>query len=82
MSYYVYILKSEKDGRYYKGISNDVERRLGEHNRGEEKYTSPYRPWKLLLVIEKANMKEAADLERKLKNLTRERLESFITKYS
>ncbi|MCK6648914.1 MAG: GIY-YIG nuclease family protein, partial [Bacteroidia bacterium] len=30
--YFVYILRSLKDGRFYKGITSDIERRLREHN--------------------------------------------------
>lgn len=34
MSYYVYILKSLKDGKYYIGCTSDVEARLQFHNSG------------------------------------------------
>ena len=33
--YYVYTLKSLKDGNLYTGSTNDLERRLGQHNNGE-----------------------------------------------
>ncbi len=32
--YYVYVIMSEKDGKRYTGITNDLERRLREHNAG------------------------------------------------
>lgn len=32
--YYVYILKSGKNGKLYKGVTNDLKRRLKEHNEG------------------------------------------------
>jgi putative endonuclease len=35
--YYVYILRSQKDGRYYIGYTTNIERRLQEHNRGKNK---------------------------------------------
>lgn len=35
MSGYVYILKSLKNGQYYIGSTNDLERRLIEHNSGK-----------------------------------------------
>lgn len=35
MNNYVYILKSIKDNKYYTGITNNIERRIKEHNRGK-----------------------------------------------
>ena len=34
MPHYVYVLRSEKTGRYYVGSSGDPWQRLGEHNAG------------------------------------------------
>ena len=46
--YYLYILKSNKDGRLYKGITKNLEERIDQHNRGKTKSTKPFRPWKLV----------------------------------
>jgi len=32
--YFVYVLKSKKDGKLYTGITNDIKRRIKEHNKG------------------------------------------------
>ena len=40
-----YILYSEKLNKYYVGSTTDIERRLLEHNRGKEKFTSTGAPW-------------------------------------
>ncbi len=45
MAYFVYAIKSEVDGRIYVGMSEDVERRLSEHNKGKTRSTKGYRPW-------------------------------------
>ena len=45
--YFVYILKSIKDGTYYYGSTNNIEKRLEEHNRGKTRYTKGRMPWKL-----------------------------------
>ena len=45
--YYAYILKSEKDGRYYYGSTDNIERRLAEHNSGKVKATKHRCPFKL-----------------------------------
>jgi predicted GIY-YIG superfamily endonuclease len=38
-------------------------------------------PWELILAIPKETKSNAMELERKLKNLNRKRLEEFIIKY-
>ena len=35
--YYVYLLKSKKDNKFYIGSSSDILRRLNEHNSGKTK---------------------------------------------
>jgi putative endonuclease len=44
MCYFVYILKSLKDGRYYIGSTSDVEKRLVKHNSGGNISTKNRRP--------------------------------------
>ncbi len=48
MSYFVYIIKSLKDNSFYIGSTNDLDRRLSEHNQGLSKYTSAKMPWDLV----------------------------------
>ncbi len=79
--YFVYILYSEKLNKYYKGYTNNVEERLKRHNRGYEIFTSRGVPWTLKLVLEKLTEREAIQLENKLKNLNRKRLEEFIIRH-
>ena len=43
--------------------------------------TKPYAPWINKLMIIKSNRSEAIILEKKLKNLNRQRLLAFIEKY-
>ncbi len=43
--WFVYIIQSEKSGRYYVGYSGDVQKRLDAHNRGEVAATRHLRPW-------------------------------------
>ena len=38
--YFVYIIKSKKDNKFYTGITNDIERRVKEHNKGCSSTTS------------------------------------------
>ena len=46
--YYVYILKSEKTGKMYVGSSEDLRKRISEHNMGKVISTKPFRPWKII----------------------------------
>ncbi|WP_336514362.1 GIY-YIG nuclease family protein [Pollutibacter soli] len=48
MSSYCYILYSVKLDKYYVGSTNDLERRMTEHNRGKERFTKTGSPWKLV----------------------------------
>ncbi|NOX85522.1 MAG: GIY-YIG nuclease family protein [Chlorobi bacterium] len=44
--FFVYILQSEKFGNYYVGHTDNVEKRVKEHNSIDNKsYTSRYQPW-------------------------------------
>lgn len=79
--YYVYILYSTDFDKYYIGQSNDITKRLKQHNNGYVNSTAPYLPWKLVGFIEKNSRSEAVQLETKLKNLNKMRLKTFIDKY-
>lgn len=61
--YYAYVLKSKVDGRLYKGHSEDVEKRLKQHNLGKTKSTRAYRPWELVYFEEFDSREEAITRE-------------------
>lgn len=65
--FYVYILKSLKNGRFYTGSTNDIERRLHEHNIGQTKYTSKIWPFELVYKEVYNTKLEAIRRERFLK---------------
>ena len=67
MKHFVYILWSERLGRYYCGESGDVEKRLTVHNNCGYKYTTKGIPWVMIRVFEVADRSEARLLERKIK---------------
>ncbi len=64
---YVYVLRSEKDGRFYVGMTADITRRLQEHNSGKTKSTKGYRPWKLFFMEVYPDRKTARVREKYLK---------------
>lgn len=57
--YFVYILRSLINGRNYTGSTNNLERRLKEHNLGKSKYTKLTRPFKLVYKEEYLTRLEA-----------------------
>jgi putative endonuclease len=68
MKYYVYAMISIVDGRVYVGLTNDVSRRLKEHNQGKTRSTRFYRPWELFYTDVVDNLNSARCLELKLKS--------------
>jgi putative endonuclease len=81
VQYFVYILYSAEIDSYYIGQTKHIEQRLNRHNNGYENYTSKGIPWVLVWKGTKPTRTEAQVLEKKLKNLSKERLKQFIEKY-
>jgi putative endonuclease len=68
MSYFVYILRSQKDGRYYVGSTQDLPERLQRHNEGRSKYTKAKRPWDLIYFEEYPDRSSAVRREDEIKS--------------
>jgi putative endonuclease len=66
--YYAYILWSSKSKIFYYGYTEDLQKRIKEHNNGISKSTSPHRPWKLLFYAGFKDKKLAKDFELYLKS--------------
>ena len=62
--FYVYFLKSQKNGDIYIGSCEDVEIRFNRHNQGKVKSTKGYRPYKLLGFEEYATRGETVAKEK------------------
>ncbi len=67
--WYVYILESERHpGKFYTGFTDDLKRRLKEHNAGNNKgHTAKYQPWKLHVYTAFSDKKTAQEFEVYLK---------------
>lgn len=66
--FYVYILKSKKDGKLYIGFTSNLRRRFKEHNMGLEKSTKHRIPFILVYYEAYISKKDAEERERKLKH--------------
>jgi putative endonuclease len=75
MKYFVYILYSKILDRFYIGTTNNVERRLIQHNRPHKGYTNSGQPWVLLYSEQFASKKNALIRERRIK---RKKSKEFI----
>jgi putative endonuclease len=64
---FVYLLQSEVDDTFYIGLTEDVTKRLREHNRGETYYTRRKMPWKLVYYESYATQVLAREREKQLK---------------
>ena len=61
---YVYILQSELDpNHYYTGLTDDLDRRLEEHNSGKSIHTNKFKPWKIKTHIAFSDHKKAEEFE-------------------
>lgn len=66
--YFVYILRGINSKFYYKGLTNNIDRRLDEHAGGRNKFTKRYLPLRLLHVELCSSREEARELEKFFKS--------------
>jgi len=62
----VYVIQS-REGRFYIGLSDDVVRRVKQHNRGQSRWTKGRGPWKIVWQSEELSLTDARKLENRLK---------------
>ncbi|QWT84919.1 GIY-YIG nuclease family protein [Chryseobacterium sp. PCH239] len=77
--YYVYIVKCS-DNSYYTGFTNDLERRINEHNDGlnSESYTYTRKPVELVFNHEFNDVNQAIRFEKQVKGWSRKKKEAII----
>jgi putative endonuclease len=68
MEYYLYILKSLKDGNHYVGITNNLKNRLEYHNKGKVKSTKGRLPFEIIYTEKYVSISEARKREVYLKS--------------
>ena len=77
--YYVYIIKCS-DNSYYVGVTNNLQKRINEHNDGIDSmsYTFSRRPVELVFNQEFLDVNDAIIFEKKLKGWSRAKKEALI----
>jgi len=78
-NYYVYIVLCS-DGKYYTGVTNDVERRLWEHNTGFNIDCFTYKRRPVVLKYEEhfTNINNAIAWEKQVKGWSRKKKEALF----
>lgn len=66
---YVYLIESTSHSKKrYVGITNNLKKRIEEHNRGKSQYTNQFIPWRLVVAMKFTNDRRAQEFERYLKS--------------
>jgi len=84
MWYYVYVLQSEKDGKFYTGYTKNLKLRFEQHKNGRVDSTKNRRPLKLIYFEGCLNQQDATHREKYLKSFHGKmflgnRLKSYLT---
>ena len=85
--YYTYILKSEKDGQFYTGYTDDLKERLKLHNAGKVASTKNRLPVELVYYEASLNQQDATHREKYLKTAwgkryIKSRLKDYLTGFT
>ena len=85
--FYTYILISEKDDKFYVGYTDNLKRRIKQHNNGDVESTKYRRPLKLIYYEVCLNQKDAIHREKYLKTTygkryIRSRLKIYLTRFT
>ena len=66
MAYRVYVIQN-REGKFYIGLSDDVDRRINQHNAGYSRWTGGKGPCTLIWQSDELSLSEARKLENRLK---------------
>jgi len=80
--YFVYVLWSEKIRKRYVGSTQDIGKRLAEHNSGHTRFTKGGIPWIIIHKEEYSTLSEARKREYFLKTGVDRKIPDQITNHS
>jgi len=66
--YFVYLIQSQKDKSFYTGITENLEKRMNEHNHGLSTYSATKQPFELIWNCVFSNKHKAYAFEKYLKS--------------
>ena len=72
--FFVYIVRCSRDNSFYTGYTNNLNRRINQHNRGiGSRYTRSHGPVELLYYETFGTRRRAMQREREIKRFTRKK---------
>jgi len=82
--YYTYVLRSDKDGKFYVGFTKNLKLRFEQHNKGHVESTKNRRPLNLIYYEACLNQKDATTREKYFKTYNgrifiKRRIKSYLT---
>ena len=78
-TYWVYMMQSANGRVLYTGVTNDLNRRVGEHKEGQGSlFTAKYKCHKLVYYEDFGLIEQAIEREKEIKNMTRAAKEELI----
>ena len=82
--FYTYVLRSEKDGKFYTGYTKDLKQRFDQHCKGMVDSTKNRRPLKLVYYEACLDQNDATHREKYLKTyhgkmFIKRRIKSYLT---
>jgi putative endonuclease len=69
MDFVVYVLRSQLSGRFYVGHTDNLDRRLSEHNRNHTHSLKNRGPWQVFYTETYQTRREATRRERQIKGM-------------
>ncbi len=82
-NYFVYIMTNKHRTVLYTGVTNDLERRVYEHETGEQKgFTKKYNCHYLVYYEHHTHVEHAIDREKEIKKWRREKKNKLITAFN
>ncbi|MFO8020831.1 MAG: GIY-YIG nuclease family protein [Perlabentimonas sp.] len=76
--YHTYIIWSQQFDTFYKGVTQNPEHRLWEHNNDMSRFTADKGPWALVYLKQHASKREALIEEKRLKKLNTRSIRKLI----
>lgn len=68
MLYYTYLLRSKNEGKWYTGVTNNLRKRLYQHNNGKSSYTKSRGSYELIYYEASKSEEDAGSREVYLKS--------------
>lgn len=66
--YYVYVLRSKKNGMWYTELTDDLRKRFNQHNKGLSRWTKNRGPFEIIYYEACRNITDARSREKYLKS--------------